>query len=150
MGLGLQQEHHLAIGQDLAGNWWIVHNGNVLGYYPASLFHMLNTGACAAAWYGEVYDPTPETWTWTDMGSGEFPTAGYGYSAYIRDPIYYDLSYAPLYPLDDPMDATKYKYTMAPLAPACYTRSTLTAGAPPQWSRFIYLGGPGGDATGCN
>lgn len=146
-GLGSQQEHRIDIVQDLSGNWWIAHNGNVLGHYPASLFQMLNKGACVAAWYGEVYDPTPDDWTWTNMGSGEFPTAGYGYASYVRDPMYLDPSYIPLYPIDDAVNIDKY--SVKPLFSPCYTRSTLTIGIPP-WSRYVHLGGPGGDAPGCD
>lgn len=55
-GVGKQQEHRLDIFQAGSGDWWIAHNGNLLGHYPANLFKMLNGGACWAAWYGEVYE----------------------------------------------------------------------------------------------
>jgi hypothetical protein len=145
-GLGKQQEHRFDIGQDVYGNWWIFHNKNLLGYYPASLFDMLNIAACRSAWYGEVYDPTSEDWTWTDMGSGELAKAGYGYASYVREPIYYDLLDSPFYPIDD----TEFKTTyMGPYNEACYSRDPMTYAAPP-WGRYVYLGGPGGDAEGCN
>jgi hypothetical protein len=145
-GLETQQEHLFDIWQDTGGNWWIAHNGNTLGHYPAKLFNMLNLAACVSAWYGEIYDETPTDWTWTDLGSGEFDTAGYGYASYVRNPMFRDLLFAPQFPTDDAANFTTF---MSPFDDACYTRSLLTTGAPP-WSRFFYLGGPGGDGQGCD
>jgi hypothetical protein len=145
-GFGTQKEHRLDIFQSPAGDWWIAHNGNLLGYYPASLFKLLNTGACRAAYYGEIYDGTPTDWTWSDMGSGEFASAGWGYASYVRDPSFQDSFYSPWYP----GDCTDPNICYArPFDNNCYTRSTLTMGMPP-WSRYFYLGGPGGDAPGCD
>lgn len=140
-GLGTQRESRIEIWQDAAGNWWIAHNGNTLGHYPANLFTMLNQAACWSSWYGEVYDPTPTDWTWTDMGSGEFDTAGYGYAAYVRDPMWRDVLFAPQFPTEG--------WSMEPRNQKCYWRSWLTASSSP-WNRFFYLGGPGGDAAGCD
>jgi hypothetical protein len=78
------------------------------------------------------------------MGSGEFSTAGYGYASYVREPMFRDLLFAPWYPDDDP----RFTY-MKPQDDACYLRSALTTSADP-WNRFFYLGGPGGDAAGCD
>jgi Neprosin len=146
-GLLLQQEHRVDIFQAPNGDWYIAHNGNLLGHYPAGLFRMLNQGACRAAWYGEVFDPTPTDWTWTDMGSGRFAVDGYGYAAYVRDPMYLDLNYAPLYAQDDPTKPDRFSIT--PVDDHCYTRSQLPKFAP-SWVRYLYLGGPGGDAAGCD
>jgi hypothetical protein len=108
----------------------------VLGYYPNNL-----------AWYGEVYDPTPADWTWTDMGSGQFESAGYGYAAYVKDPKFRDLLFNPWDPVDDASNLDRYGMTRN--VPECYTRSALTVGAPP-WGRCVYLGGPSGDAPRCD
>ena len=102
---------------------------------------MLNKAACWSSWYGEVYDPTPTDWTWTDMGSGEFDTAGYGYAAYVRDPMWRDVLFAPQFPMEG--------WSMEPRNQKCYWRSWLTTSLSP-WNRFFYLGGPGGDAAGCD
>nr|AYM54346.1 hypothetical protein [Sorangium cellulosum] len=140
-GLATQQESRFDISHDSSNNWWVAHNGNWLGYYPAGLFDMLSISACEAAWYGEVYDPTPTDWTWTDMGSGEYDTAGYGFAAYVRNPTYRDLLGVGRYP--------GVHVPMVPADAACYTRSALlTSGSP--WDRFFYLGGNGGNAVGCN
>jgi hypothetical protein len=81
------------------GNWWVGHNGYWLGYYPGKLFgegpsNLLASNACEVDWYGEVHDSTPETWTWTDMGSGRFASEGWGNAAYFRDPSYVSLDAA--------------------------------------------------------
>jgi hypothetical protein len=144
-GLATQYEHRFDISQDASGNWWIAHNGNTLGHYPANLFTMLNGGACESSWYGEVYDPTPTDWTWTNMGSGEFPPTGYGYASYVRDPSIRDLFGTPVYPGDCPEPFCRPR----PFSNKCYQRTQLTI-SPPPWSRFFYLGGPGGDAPGCD
>lgn len=65
-----------------------------IGYYPASLFsantdasRSLATGSNQINYYGEIYDSHPSL-TRTDMGSGEWPEAGQGRSAYIRNMLY--------------------------------------------------------------
>ena len=99
----------------------------------------LDTGACEAAWYGEVFDPTPSTWTTTDMGSGQFADLGIGNAAWIRSlGIFTDGSGFWTSPtVDDPM--TIYD-------PNCYTRTPLAK--QPDGELWLFLGGPGGDAPG--
>jgi hypothetical protein len=41
------------------------------------------------------------------------------------------------------------RFRRALLHPACYTKSNLLVG-PPGQERYFFLGGPGGDALGCN
>lgn len=123
------------------GNWWVGHNGNWLGYYPGNMFDMIGSGGCEVDWYGEVFDPTPTDWTSTNMGSGLFASAGYGQAAYFRRPYYHDLS-----------DVSHWPDSAVNVSPndlACYTRTQLQAGGT-GWERYFYLGGPGGDAPGCN
>jgi hypothetical protein len=82
---GAQEEHLMAIVQSPSdGDWWIIYKGDVLGYYPGSLFTMLNGGACGSAWYGEVFNAAPGNSPKTEMGSGNFPEAGMPNIAYIR------------------------------------------------------------------
>jgi hypothetical protein len=145
-GLATQREHRFDIWQDSMGNWWLAHNGNTLGHYPAHLFKTLNKAACTAAWYGEIYDETPTDWTWTDLGSGEFDSAGYGYAAYVRNPVFRDLVFTAWSPGEDLVTESTW---MKPYDANCYTRTPLKSGSPP-WDRFFYLGGPGGDAPGCD
>jgi hypothetical protein len=136
---GTQYESSFHI-ENFAGDWWVAHNGNWLGYYPAWLFNLINFQGCEAQWYGEVYDPTPSDWTWTDMGSGYFASAGYAWASHVRNP-YYVTSSVPTW-LDAPSD-------MEPTINACYTDSGLLYGALP-WERYFHLGGPGGNGAGCD
>lgn len=132
---GTQIEHLMAIFQAPGtGDWWIMYNGDLLGYYPATLFTMLNGNACGSAWYGEVFnwklDPTIKT----EMGSGKFAETGMLNAAYVRNPTYYDLSWWNVEPEDDLLQG--------PYEPLCYDRSQL-------WEGVLFLGGPGGKNPGC-
>jgi hypothetical protein len=147
-------EHLLAIFQaPVTGDWWIAYNGDLLGYYPATLFTMLNGGACRSAWYGEVAKITQAsaknpTWTpgWNmTMGSGEFAEAGLLNAAHVRDPRYYDLTWAGVPATEDP----PFSLAAKPNKPQCYTRSELTHIPAPWDSSFMFLGGPGGKNPGC-
>jgi hypothetical protein len=83
----------------------------------------------------------PTKWTWSDMGSGQFASAGFGNAANFRNPSYFDLSGAPQWPSSDP-NVTK---DTKPVNDACYTKTNLSANQAP-WERWFYVGGPGGDA----
>jgi hypothetical protein len=131
---GMQVEHLMGIFQSPAGDWWIMYKGDLLGYYPASLFTMLNKGACASAWYGEVYNPAPGNAVPTEMGSGRFPEAGKFKIAYVREPKYYDFLWNQVEPQD--------LVSMAPYKPLCYGRSPLTGGV-------LGIGGPGSFNSSC-
>ena len=137
---GIQYEYHFKI-QLSGGNWWVAHNENWLGYYPGSLFNLINASAEEVLWYGEVYDPTPTSWTWTDMGSGLFASTGWTNASNFRNPSYITPS-GVSYWADGAGNAN-------PNAGACYTKSNLYSGASP-WDRYFYLGGPGGEAPGCD
>jgi hypothetical protein len=130
---GTRVEHLLAIFQVPWGDWWITYNGELLGYYPASLFTMLNGGACGSAWYGEVLN-TASYAVSTEMGSGDFAEAGLLNAAYVRNPVYFDLSWQQVEPQDD--------WSMIPYNPLCYDRSSL-------WEHHMILGGPRGKNPAC-
>jgi hypothetical protein len=122
--------------------WYVGYNEEWIGSYDASLFPEMSRkgGACGAAWYGEVFDPTPGTWTTTGMGSGQFASSGYGNAAWVSSPVLYaDLSGFWSTP---PVDLT-----MVPDDPACYTRTALAKGS--NGLPLFFLGGPGGQAPGC-
>jgi Neprosin len=137
---GAQVEHLLTIFQAPTGDWWIAYDQELLGYYPASLFTLLNGGACSSRWYGEVYNPHPTSAVNTEMGSGQFANAGRPNVAYVRNPMYYDLSWFSV----EPQDAVK----AIPKEDSCYTRSDL-APDPVSGDRIFALGGPGGKAKEC-
>jgi hypothetical protein len=133
---GTQVEHHMAIFQmPVTGDWWITYNGDVLGYYPATLFTMLNGGACKASWYGEVLRNLPTDGNIkTEMGSGRFPEVGRPNVAYVRNPKFHDISLFGVEPQDD--------WHMIPYQPLCYGRSAL-------WDHVVIISGPGGNNPGC-
>jgi hypothetical protein len=143
-------EHLLAIFQSPTGDWWIAYNGDLLGYYPASLFTMLNGGACRSAWYGEVaraiLPQAPAAgWPKIEMGSGEFAETGLLNAAHVRDPQYYDLTWAGVPTTEDP----PFSDALTPNEPLCYNRSALTHIPAPWDSTFMFLGGPGTKNPGC-
>jgi hypothetical protein len=137
---GIQYTSRFIITQ-VGSNWWIGHNGNWLGFYEGSKFDMLNSYGCQAHWYGEVYDETPTDWTLTNMGSGRHASGGFGQAAYVMTPFYVDLAGVSRWPAGG-------NYS-SPQDSACYTRSPLFT-EPPGQDRYFFLGGPGGDAIGCN
>ena len=135
-------EHLMAIFQVPTGDFWIAYNGDLLGYYPASLFTMLNKGACKTAWYGEIYRQNPlQGNIKTEMGSGQFAKTGLLNAAHVRNPKYYD----PYWFANEPKD----EIGVSPIEPLCYSRSPLTLIGAPWNSTFLFLGGPGGKNPGC-
>lgn len=134
-------EHLMTIFQVPTGDWWIAFDGDLLGYFPASLFTMLSGGACRAAWYGEVYNKNPTATITTEMGSGKFAEAGLGNAAHVRNPLFYDLLWFGVKPTNT--------FSMAPDEPLCYTASALTQLGAPSDSSFIFIGGPGGKNPAC-
>ncbi|KAF2657039.1 hypothetical protein K491DRAFT_691406 [Lophiostoma macrostomum CBS 122681] len=123
-----------------SGNWWLFVLDRWIGYYPATLFgagtdagSSLQTQGNAINYYGEIYDSHPQLTT-TDMGSGNWPEAGWQQSAYIRNMVYTDLNGN-----DQRYDGSAgqvvsdtNRYRMTP-----HYQDTGS------WSSYMYLGGPG-------
>jgi hypothetical protein len=120
-------------------NWWLGINGKWIGYYPASLFSAgatsgtvsLETASDNILYYGEIYQSEGPLTT-TDMGSGEFGTAGSGKAAYIHNMEYTDpTSTAQYYTAGfGASDTSRYNFVSYP-----------TSGT--SWGSYVYLGGPG-------
>ncbi|KAF2475934.1 DUF239-domain-containing protein [Lindgomyces ingoldianus] len=122
------------------GNWWLFVLDRWIGYYPASLFgagtdpnKSLQTESSQIFYYGEIFDNHPQLTT-TDMGSGNWPEAGWQQSAYIRNMVYTDTS-----GVDQRYDGSgsivvsdSNRYRMD----AEYQSQT-------SWGSYMYLGGPG-------
>lgn len=133
------------------GNWWLSHNGSWLGYYPGSSFDLIDGDACEVSWYGEVSDPTPTSWTATNMGSGQFASTGHFFASYQWQTFYRDLAGHNEWP-----DASGVPFGAGNPTPGfngvgpsdanCYTTSAPVLSG----DRHFFLGGPGGDNTGCN
>lgn len=140
------------------GDWWLNHRGNWLGYYSAGdlpLFGSSGEG-CYTAWYGEVFDPSPTNWTSTNMGSGRFASEGWKKAAYVRNPYYANENGVALWAegtgsAGDSTGVGSGGFLAGPRDGACYTTSGMLRNAGQSaWERYFYLGGPGGDAAGCN
>ena len=136
---GTQFEGTVAFYRDPAtGNWilyYVDSAGNYIqsGYYPAATYGQgqLSQHANLIEFGGEIATPAPATITSTDMGSGQFSSAGYGRAAYQRNAKYMGLN------------GTIYNVgAVQPIVttPACYT---LTPGSNPAWGSSFYFGGPG-------
>ncbi|XP_068647646.1 protein neprosin-like [Aristolochia californica] len=136
---GAQVEIRLTVIKDSAsGNWWLSYEeasvGQVwVGYWPASLFTYLAQSADRIDWGGEITG----TASYPPMGSGGFPSEGYGKAAYARNIQYVDNSDA-FVDVPSPLiiDETKK---------SCYLLQD--DGYDPTFGRYFFFGGP---ALVCN
>ncbi|KAI1434431.1 hypothetical protein GGR50DRAFT_662438 [Xylaria sp. CBS 124048] len=140
-------QYELEIGYYLSeGNWWLWCLDRFIGYYPGSLFSASVAEADSLAdhsdlidWYGEVFNSGPAL-TKTDMGSGEFPKAGFGKSAYIHNILYVDANntYVEYNGSDNVIISDSSRYNMQ-----------ASWGSATTWGSYFYVGGPGaGGKTG--
>lgn len=113
------------------GAWWLYFQNQAVGYYPTSIFQ---SGALSRA--AESVDYGGETvgqGSFSPMGSGNFPSLGFGQAAYQRNMLFY------------PPTGGAQEPTLSPRepSPSCYkiignNHSGTT------WSTYFYYGGPGG------
>jgi hypothetical protein len=150
VGTGLHYETFFQI-QQFQGNWWVYAGGTWLGYYPGSLFTPTGLGqsGCRVGWYGEVFDPSPTSWTHDSMGNGTWASAGWsGYAAYWRNFAFLTPSQTNWYFPDQ-----SFMFTTPAADANCYTTSPISwVGGPPYPSGYypiFYLGGPGGKNPNC-
>lgn len=122
------------------GNWWLSTLGKFIGYYPGSLFSQgvnpadtLNDHSDQINFYGEIYN-SEEDMTTTDMGSGEFPEAGFGNAAYLRKIAYYDTgnNYQNYDGSRGVIVSDQNRYRLS---------ANWNSGS--DWGSYFYLGGPG-------
>ncbi|OAA69785.1 putative Glucoamylase [Cordyceps fumosorosea ARSEF 2679] len=120
--------------------WWLAVNGRNIGYYPTWMFNQnVTTGSSLAttsneiSFYGEIYSDNDKTTS--DMGSGEFPSAGYGKSAYMRNIVYADTQ-------NSVRNYSANSNDNIITDPGVYNLETHfeTGG---NWGSYMYLGGPG-------
>lgn len=134
-------QYELEIGYYLyQGNWWLWVLDRYVGYYPASLFsknvdarQTLAGGSGRINFYGEIYNSGDDVTT-TDMGSGEFPAAGFGHAAYLHNVVYYDTN----------SSAQDYDVTAGVIVSdekRYRIQTSFKSGS--AWGSFFYLGGPG-------
>ncbi|MGR9053693.1 MAG: neprosin family prolyl endopeptidase, partial [Gammaproteobacteria bacterium] len=84
---GTQQEITLRWHKGGSNNaWWLRYGNTWVGYYPQNLFDAsgLRNQASVIDFGGEIIDRHVGRHTFTDMGSGYFPSSGFGYAAYQR------------------------------------------------------------------
>lgn len=115
------------------GHWWLRINDEDVGYWPRSLFTSLVDSADSAAWGGQVFSP-PGTPT-PEMGSGHFPSEGFGKAASMIDLL---VSLPLRSRMFVPPDT--HNFFLAD-APRCYY---ATSDKNDDDGRYILYGGPGG------
>nr|CAB3464091.1 unnamed protein product [Digitaria exilis] len=119
------------------GHWWLqLGSGDLVGYWPSSLFTHLGTRAGMVQFGGEVVNARPAgaPHTATQMGSGRFPGEGYARAAYFRNlqVVDWDNSLVPAAGLQLLADR-----------PGRYDIAGGSGGA---WGTYFYYGGPGRNA----
>jgi len=120
--------------------WWLKVNNQAIGYWPISIYKYLKNGAARLDYGGEIYNSKiGGKHTKTQMGSGHFPSEGYGKAGYFRHIQYMDStgSYKDVEPGKLGKDAAK---------PSCYDiqiQSDKSSGT------NFYFGGPGYSADKC-
>ncbi|XP_058774332.1 protein neprosin-like [Vicia villosa] len=115
------------------GNWLLVIGaGNIIGYWPTTLFSHLKNDADEIHFGGEIVNEKSRgAHTSTAMGSGHFAEEGFGKAAYIRNMQVID-SDNKLIPLENP--------TYVASNPNCYN---IQGKYSPKWGDHMYFGGPG-------
>ncbi|MFB7915948.1 neprosin family prolyl endopeptidase [Streptomyces sp. NPDC056061] len=118
--------------------WWVRIGNEWMGGFPRSLFNSsgLYNQAGHINWGGEIVDdkvhhPDP---TWTQMGSGHFPSEGWSHAAYMRNMAYQSDPAGTMQPLAGYPVATN---------PNAYQIAVDFSGTT-AWGSNFYWGGPGG------
>jgi len=107
----------------------------VLGYWPHLIFTRLATSATGVSWGGEIYNKGQGGHhTSTQMGSGHFPSEGYGKASYFRNIQYMDYTGR----FNDP-DQGLVAYATKP---SCYSISVANNKNGGYGTHFFF-GGPG-------
>jgi hypothetical protein len=129
-------------------SWWLFYQGQAIGYIPASIYtHGMQTQADLVEFGGEVNSPDNPpggTHTTTQMGSGEFPSAGCAEAAFQSHVQYVNTNY-------NTIDVTP-NINIEDTNPSCYSYSTgyqnsgtcyIGTQSTPQNGYFQFFGGPG-------
>jgi hypothetical protein len=119
------------------GDWWFCCNGRWIGYYPASLFSPsgLRNQAAQVAFYGEVVDSAADAVSsWTDMGSGHWPSKGWTWAAYMSHLRYQSSTGGAM---------SRYAGTTWESTPTEYGIEEHFSSTS-SWGSYCWVGGPGG------
>jgi hypothetical protein len=117
------------------GHWWLKHGDVYVGYWPRTLFDSagLRDEGAEVDFGGEIIDrQVNSVHTRTDMGSGRFPSGGFGYAAYQRALRYVDMTRTYRTP-----SLTAYRSDAY-----CYDISLRTSSSS-TWNPYFYFGGAG-------
>ncbi|XP_056863322.1 uncharacterized protein LOC108832323 isoform X1 [Raphanus sativus] len=117
------------------GNWWLqLNDQELIGYWPKEIFTTLaNEGASVIEWGGEVVNNKKDgQHTTTEMGSGHFPSEGFGKASSFEFIKIIDMNGG----IRDPV-AVKTSVSR----PTCYDIKTGYDNKQHQF--FFYYGGPG-------
>ncbi|KEH20177.1 carboxyl-terminal peptidase [Medicago truncatula] len=115
------------------GNWWLEYgSGNLIGYWPSSLFTHLKDSATMVQFGGEIVNTmSTGAHTSTQMGSGHFAEEGFAKAAYFRNMQVVDSDNS-LIPLPN--------LNVVANRPNCYN---IQEGTNNGWGNYFYYGGPG-------
>jgi hypothetical protein len=121
------------------GSWWLSVQGEWVGYYPRSLYTAAIDRASVIDYGGEIIDhQTGGRHTTTDMGSGQFASAGWTRAAYMRLIRYNDSN-----PSGNSITwAEASGLTATQSDAACYS-IWLTPYEDASWHWYFWYGGPG-------
>ncbi len=117
------------------GDWWLKYGNTWVGYYPSNLFdnNGLRPRGSRVAFYGEIIDDTAGSrHTRTDMGSGHFPSGGFGNAAYQRRVR--TITTSNVWNLRPSLSISRTDAN-------CYDITLHNSSG--SWERYFYYGGPG-------
>lgn len=110
-----------------------------LGYWPSTLFTALRDSADMVTWGGHVKSQSAGfggLHTKTQMGSGHFPTEGYGRSCYFRN-LWYTTLDGPTSKKQIVNEKDLHRHATRP---NCYD---VMVAEDEEWGVYFYFGGPG-------
>ncbi|KAF3947688.1 hypothetical protein CMV_026208 [Castanea mollissima] len=123
-------------------SWWLKVNDQVIGYWPQSIYKYLANSATRLDYGGEIYNAkVGGVHTKTQMGSGHFPSEGYGKASYFRHVQYMDST-------GGFKDVEVGKLTVDAMKPSCYNIAVQSDRSPGSGTNF-YFGGPGYSKDKC-
>ncbi|OMO66438.1 hypothetical protein COLO4_30567 [Corchorus olitorius] len=130
-----QFEFYLSVRKDKqSGNWWLRFQDKDIGYWPGSIFTGLSDRAELINWGGEILNSkSGGRHTSTQMGSGHFPSEGFGKAAFFRKLASFDESGAEI-------NAENVQTYVS--RPECYDLEIPNKNKD-VWGTHFYFGGPG-------
>ena len=124
------------------GNWWLWFADQWVGYFPGALYNAtgLQSQAATDGTQGEMADSNIFSTSPTDMGSGQFASAGFGFAAYMRQISYFTSAGG--------FGAIAYTPTIVSVtSPGCYSHVANWGSVDPFYKSSFFYGGPGKSAT---